>query len=68
MTSLTELKVDRTDISDASLPWLTAQKNLKYADLYHTQLTGDAHQALVKAFPKTEINWSLDSTKSRRRT
>ena len=68
LTSLAELKLDRTDISDASLAWLTAQKNLKYADLYHTQLTGAAHDTLVKAFPKCEINWSLDSTKSRRRT
>ena len=42
MTSLTELKLDRTDISDASLVWLTKQKNLKYADLYHTQFAGQA--------------------------
>jgi len=68
LTTLTELKLDRTDISDKSLGWLTAQKNLKYADLYHTQLSEQAHQSLVKAFPKCEINWSLDSTKTRRRT
>jgi internalin A len=68
LTSLTELKLDRTDISDKSLGWLTAQKNLRYADLYHTLLTEQSHQALVKAFPKCEINWSLDSTRTRRRT
>ncbi|HEV3216362.1 MAG TPA: hypothetical protein VGZ27_11605 [Vicinamibacterales bacterium] len=68
LTSLAELKLDRTEISDKSLTWLTAQKNLRYADLYHTLLTEQAHQALVKAFPKCDINWSLDSTRSRRRT
>ena len=68
LTSLTELKLDRTDISDKSLGWLTAQKNLHYADLYHTLITEQGHQALVKAFPKCDINWSVDSTRLRRRT
>ena len=68
LTSLAEVQLDRTDISDKSLNWLLAQKSLKYADLYHTQLTMQSYQALVKAFPKCDINWSLDSTKSRRRT
>ena len=40
LTSLAELKLDRTDISDASLGWLTKQKSLKYADLYHSQFAG----------------------------
>ena len=68
LTSLTEVQLDRTDISDKSLSWLLAQKNLKYADLYHTQLSVQSYQALAKALPKCEINWSLDSTKPRRRT
>ena len=68
LTSLTELKLDRTDISDKSLGWLTAQKNLHYADLYHTLITEQGHQTLVKAFPKCDINWSVDSTRLRRRT
>lgn len=68
LTLLTELKLDRTDISDASLGWLTAQKNLRYADLYHTLITEQGHQSLIKAFPKCDINWSLDSTRTRRRT
>ena len=63
LTSLTELKLDRTDISDKSLGWLTAQKNLHYADLYHTLITEQGHQTLVKAFPKCDINWSVDSTR-----
>jgi internalin A len=68
LTSLTELKLDRTDISDKSLGWLTAQKNLRSADLYHTLVTEQGHETLVKAFPKCDINWSVDSTRSRRRT
>jgi hypothetical protein len=68
LKSLTELKLDRTDISDKSLGWLTAQKNLRYADLYHTLLTEPAHQTLLKTLPKCEINWNLDSTRTRRRT
>ena len=68
LTSLTEVQLDRTDISDKSLNWLLAQKNLKYADLYHTQLSMQSYQALAKALPKCEINWSLDSTSPRRRT
>ena len=66
LTSLTELKLDRTDISDKSLGWLTAQKNLRSADLYHTLVTEQGHETLVKAFPKCDINWSVDSTRSRR--
>jgi internalin A len=68
LTSLTEVQLDRTDISDKSLNWLLAQKNLKYADLYHTQLSMQSYQALAKALPTCDINWSLDSTKPRRRT
>jgi Leucine-rich repeat (LRR) protein len=68
LTSLAELKLDRTDISDASLAWLTAQKSLRYADLYHTLITEQGHQNLIKAFPKCDINWSLDATRTRRRT
>ena len=68
LASLTELKLDRTDISDKSLGWLTAQKNLHYADLYHTLITEQGHTTLVKTFPKGDINWSIDSTRSRRRT
>jgi hypothetical protein len=68
ITSLTELKLDRTDIGDGSLGWLTAQKNLKYADLYHTLISAQGHSSLTKALPKAEINYSLDAIRSRRRT
>ena len=32
-TNFSELKLDRTDLADKSLAWLTSQKNLKYIDL-----------------------------------
>jgi Leucine-rich repeat (LRR) protein len=68
LTSLTELQLDRTDISDKSLNWLLAQKSLKYADLLHTQLSEPSYRALVKGLPQCKINWTLDSTTTRRRT
>ena len=63
-----ELKLDRTDLTDKSLAWLTAQKNLKYLDLYHTLMTEQGFKSLKKAQPNTEINWSLDAARTRRRT
>ena len=63
-----ELKLDRTDLTDKSLSWLTGQKNLKYLDLYHTLVTEQGFQALKNAQPKTEVNWSLDAARTRRRT
>ncbi len=63
-----ELKLDRTDLTDKSLQWLAGQTNLKYLDLYHTQLSEQAYQSLRKALPKTEVNWSLDAGRARRRT
>jgi Leucine-rich repeat (LRR) protein len=68
ITTLTELKLDRTDIGDASLQVLSAQKNLKYADLYHTLISAQGHTTLTKALPRCEINYSLDAIRSRRRT
>ena len=67
-TSFSELKLDRTDLTDKSLSWLTGQKNLKYLDLYHTLMTEPGFLTLKKAQPKTEINWSLDAARTRRRT
>ncbi|RPI55459.1 MAG: hypothetical protein EHM55_07790 [Acidobacteria bacterium] len=63
-----ELKLDRTDVTDKSLGWLSGQTNLKYLDLYHTRLSEQAYQSLRKALPKTDINWSLDASRARRRT
>jgi hypothetical protein len=68
ITTLTELKLDRTDVGDASLAVLSAQKNLKYADLYHTLISEQGHTTLTKALPACEINYSLDAIRSRRRT
>jgi hypothetical protein len=62
------LKLDRTDLTDKSVSWLTGQKNLRYLDLYHTLMTESGFKALKKAQPKTEINWSLDAGRTRRRT
>jgi hypothetical protein len=67
-TSFSELKLDRTDLTDKSLSWLTGQKNLQYLDLYHTLMTESGFRTLKKAQPKTEINWSLDAGRTRRRT
>jgi Leucine-rich repeat (LRR) protein len=67
-TSFSALKLDRTDLSDKSLSWLTNQKNLKYLDLYHTLISEQGFQSLKKALPGTDINWSLDSGRTRRRT
>jgi hypothetical protein len=67
-TAFSELHLDRTDLSDKSLSWLTGQKNLEYLDLYHTLVSEPGFRALRKAQPKTEINWSLDAARTRRRT
>jgi hypothetical protein len=63
-----ELKLDRTDLTDKSLSWLMAQKNLKYLDLYHTQLSEQGFNSVKKALPNANINWSLDAARARRRT
>ena len=67
-TAFVELRLDRTDLTDKSLSWLTAQKNLKYLDLYHTQLSEQGFNSVKKALPNAEINWSLDAARARRRT
>ena len=67
-TAFSELKLDRTDLTDKSLSWLTGQKNLKYLDLYHTQLSEQGFNSVKKALPKAQINWSLDAARARRRT
>ena len=63
-----ELKLDRTDLTDKSVPWLAGQTNLKYLDLYHTQVSEQGYNNLKKSLPKTDINWSLDAARTRRRT
>jgi hypothetical protein len=68
ITAFTELKLDRTDLSDKSLEWLSRLKNLKYLDVYHTLVSESGFQSLKKALPGTEINWSLDAGRTRRRT
>jgi Leucine-rich repeat (LRR) protein len=66
--AFSELKLDRTDLTDKSVAWLTGQKNLKYLDLYHTQVSEQGFNSVKKALPTTEINWSLDAARARRRT
>ena len=65
---MSDLRLDRTDLTDKSLSWLSAQKNLKDLDLYHTQLSEQGFNSVKKALPKAEINWSLDAARARRRT
>jgi hypothetical protein len=67
-TAFTDLKLDRTDLSDKSVSWLVSQKNLKYLDLYHTQLSEQGFNSVKKALPNARINWSLDAARARRRT
>ena len=61
-TAFSELKLDRTDLTDKSLSWLTAQKNLKYLDLYHTQLSEQGFKSVKKALPN-----AADQLEPRRR-
>ena len=51
-TDFTDLRLDRTDLTDKSATWLASQKNLKYLDLYHTQLSEQGFNGLRKALPK----------------
>jgi hypothetical protein len=68
LAGLTELRLDRTNITDASVNILTGLTNLKYLDIYHTLISEQGFQLLKKALPGCRINWSLDSTRRERRT
>ena len=68
LTALSELRLDHTEISDASAKAMTDLRNLKYVDLYHTSISEQGFQSLKKALPGCQINWSLDSSKRERRT
>jgi hypothetical protein len=47
---------------------LTALRNLKYVDVYHTSISEQGFHSLQKALPGCRINWSLDATRRERRT
>jgi hypothetical protein len=65
---MTELHLDRTDITDASVDMMRGWQKLRYMDLLHTQISEEGHGSLTKALPDCEINWNLDATRQRRRT
>ena len=67
-TAFSELKLDRTDLTDKSLSWLTGQKNLKYLDLYHTLMTEQGFKASRRRSRRPRSTGASMPRATRRRT
>ena len=68
LTALTELRLARTDLTDASVATLSGFRNLRYLDAYHTLITEPGIERLKKALPACRINWSQNSARRERRS
>ena len=64
---LRELRLDSTNLTDASVETLARIQTLKLLNLYHTVISEDAHARLVRALPNAKIIWDRDSKLPNRR-
>lgn len=55
VTRLTRLDLSFTEISDASIPFLSSLQHLEYLDIHGTQITEQGIEQLRRAIPKCEF-------------
>ena len=67
LTSLEELRLNGSDITDVSVPWLKSFARLHMLDLYHTLVTQRGFDDLKAALPGCSFVWEIDSSGYRRR-
>ena len=64
---LKELRLDSTNLGDEAVDSLVAIASLQFVNLYHTLISEQGHERLVKALPKAKIVWDRDSKLPNRR-
>jgi len=68
LTSLRDLNVDSTNITDAAAAQLAAYGSLERLNLYHTFVSAEGAALIRKALPACRLIWDpLSSVNNRRR-